>query len=521
MTYSVTVLTQPAGQTCTVANASGTVAGTVSNVNVTCAALDLNQGLVAYYPFSGNANDASGNGNNGIVTGATLTTDRFGNANSAYRFAGDSSTYIQVPASSLLEPQNGISISFWMMKKGAGYGDQRIFRKESNCGPGYSIYNFVGAEIGGINVCSGDSVKIFNDVSPSLDQWNHYVMTYDVSTGMKIFKNAQMIATGGTLGATMSHSGDLYMGGATVHPNDGGLNGALDDVRIYNRALNTAEVEALYNLPYADQVVFVSNRTGKSQIYKMNTDGTNQVQITNESVDCYKPALSPDGQKVSFSRNSVDLYVVNIDGTGLTKVTNVSSAVIGYVQDSIWDHTGTKIYFAGRSGGYDEVWVVNADGTNQQKILSISGRDLFPLSFSSDGSKLSLHDNQGYADGSDNVQSVVNIDGTGYIKAAMATGPRDDWGHWNPVGNSFMYTKGRGAGPCQIYIENSTGSDYPGTNISNDTNNYYWPIWSVDGSKIYFQSEQGGGGYQHIWVMNADGSGKSQLTTGAYHDSLR
>ena len=45
-------------------------------------------GLVAYYPFNGNANDASGNGNNGIVNGATLTTDRLGNMNSAYTFNG-------------------------------------------------------------------------------------------------------------------------------------------------------------------------------------------------------------------------------------------------------------------------------------------------------------------------------------------------------------------------------------------------------------------------------------------------
>src|SRR5580704_12112208 len=58
----------------------------------------LTNGLVAYYPFNGNANDASGNGNNGMVFGATLATDRFGNANSAYYFDGISA-YITVPLS--------------------------------------------------------------------------------------------------------------------------------------------------------------------------------------------------------------------------------------------------------------------------------------------------------------------------------------------------------------------------------------------------------------------------------------
>jgi len=57
---------------------------------------DLNDGLVAYYPFNGNANDESGNGNHGTVNGATLTDNRFGNPNSAYNFDG-SNDYIDAP----------------------------------------------------------------------------------------------------------------------------------------------------------------------------------------------------------------------------------------------------------------------------------------------------------------------------------------------------------------------------------------------------------------------------------------
>lgn len=56
----------------------------------------LTNGLVAYFPFNGNANDASGNGHNGTVYGATLTTNRFGNPNGAYYFDG-SSAYITAP----------------------------------------------------------------------------------------------------------------------------------------------------------------------------------------------------------------------------------------------------------------------------------------------------------------------------------------------------------------------------------------------------------------------------------------
>ena len=70
-------------------------------------------GLVGYWPFNGNANDESGTGNNGTVNGATLTTDRFGNANSAYNFNG-SSEFIEVTHNSSLTFTTGVSFSFWL-----------------------------------------------------------------------------------------------------------------------------------------------------------------------------------------------------------------------------------------------------------------------------------------------------------------------------------------------------------------------------------------------------------------------
>src|SRR5579863_2770063 len=71
----------------------------------------LTNGLVAYYPFNGNANDASGNGNNGVVYGAVLTQDRFGSSNSSYLFNG-TNIYIQV--SKLLPDLTNLTISAWV-----------------------------------------------------------------------------------------------------------------------------------------------------------------------------------------------------------------------------------------------------------------------------------------------------------------------------------------------------------------------------------------------------------------------
>lgn len=73
---------------------------------------ELSDGLVAYYPFNGNANDGSGNGNNGTVNGVTLTTDRFENDSSAYSFDGVAN-YIEIPNLGLFSGNENHSISLW------------------------------------------------------------------------------------------------------------------------------------------------------------------------------------------------------------------------------------------------------------------------------------------------------------------------------------------------------------------------------------------------------------------------
>ncbi|MFN5093172.1 MAG: LamG domain-containing protein, partial [Bacteroidota bacterium] len=97
------------------AGTSVTLSASSASTGVTCPTLpsNLQTGLVGYWPFCGNANDESGNGNNGTVNGATLTTDRFGNANSAYVFDNSSNTQdITLSTVPIIGGQNW-SISFY------------------------------------------------------------------------------------------------------------------------------------------------------------------------------------------------------------------------------------------------------------------------------------------------------------------------------------------------------------------------------------------------------------------------
>jgi len=100
----------------------------------------LNKGLVAYYPFNGNANDQSGNGNNGNVFGAVFET--YSPGQTALRFDGTAATFVVIPRSASLEPQDAITLSLWCQGV-PGMQSGTILRKADNCGAGYSIPAFV------------------------------------------------------------------------------------------------------------------------------------------------------------------------------------------------------------------------------------------------------------------------------------------------------------------------------------------------------------------------------------------
>ncbi len=98
--------------TVVVTNAAGSVTSSVASLTIPGVPTGIWQNLVAYYPFNGNANDASGNGNHGGVNGASLATDRFGMASQAYYFDG-TSNYIEIPASTNTFGSTNYTVAMW------------------------------------------------------------------------------------------------------------------------------------------------------------------------------------------------------------------------------------------------------------------------------------------------------------------------------------------------------------------------------------------------------------------------
>jgi hypothetical protein len=215
-------------------------------------------GLSAYYTFSGNALDQSGNQFHGQVNGAVLTTDRFNNPNSAYQFDGNDDYIVISNASSpQLEPSSEISISCFIYadRQSGSSPYARIVRKSAPLKGGYHLswdHNFnnkVGAilnyEIGG-NL-QGSDLSVAN--SGLVGEWHHIVFTYSKnSTTGRLYIDGELVATSSSLVYPLSHSdSNLFIGGTTGQGVNQTFPGKIDDVRIYSRVLTNTEIEEIYH----------------------------------------------------------------------------------------------------------------------------------------------------------------------------------------------------------------------------------------------------------------------------------
>jgi hypothetical protein len=195
--------------------------------------------LVAFYPFTGNANDQSGSGANGTVQGAVLTTDRNGVANAAYEFSGageisapfslSSTSMTSAAWISIRKPQcwGGLVDAYpeqWEFVTDCATGDALEFAEWRSAA---SFFDRIGTQ------------KL------SMNRWTHVAVTVDGTVGQFYIDGApsSSFALSGTM---LRQPTRLFMG----HSKSGTsqfLSGALDEVRIYNAALSASEIKSLYD----------------------------------------------------------------------------------------------------------------------------------------------------------------------------------------------------------------------------------------------------------------------------------
>jgi len=216
--------------------------------------VDLTTGLVAYYPFNGNANDESGNGHDGTLYGLTNIQDRFMQPNSALQFDGDND-YIEVTNSNDLNVLNGnLTVCFWV----------KAIMNQNNWDGYYTILDMSHThEIGwafqgqpyysglAFNVLphTGDNSPynnlLFQDSMVLNNQWHLLTGTYS-DTLMQIYLDGILIDyTSSLVHPNPPGYGSLYIGGwRGIYRN---FRGIIDDIRIYNKVLNNSEIQAIYH----------------------------------------------------------------------------------------------------------------------------------------------------------------------------------------------------------------------------------------------------------------------------------
>jgi len=217
-------------------------------------------GLVGYWPFNGNANDESINGNNGNVNGATLTNNRFGILNNAFAFNGISD-FIEFQDDNSLDLTNQYSISIWVELTDYSLNNPNepmrtmIGKPLDASGGGYSFRAIEGVAWNGnsLSYNAGWNTPTINGGLGSLDtiplnDWTNVVFTYD-GLEAKLFKNGVLTNTGSFSFSLANSLQPLYIGkefNSSDPANNRWFKGKLDDIGIWNRALTEEEITSLY-----------------------------------------------------------------------------------------------------------------------------------------------------------------------------------------------------------------------------------------------------------------------------------
>ena len=254
-------------------------------------------------------------------------------------------------------------------------------------------------------------------------------------------------------------------------------------------------------------LVFNSFRDGNNEIYLANPDGKDPFRLTEHAASDTEPAISPNGREVIFTSErdgNGEIYVVNSVGGPAWNLTK-HPATDGWAR---WSPNGQQIVFHSNRDQNFEIYVMNADGTDQRRLTTYTGIDMFP-DWSPNGKEIVFR--------RDTDLYVLNLaDDT--LRRLTAANALNQMAAWSPNGQQLVFMSNREGYPS-VFIMNADGSGQ--TNLTpkdpqhlSSVWNSRAPSWSKNGRQIYFMSfRPDTQGDTEIFVMNADGSGLERLTT--------
>ncbi len=280
------------------------------------------------------------------------------------------------------------------------------------------------------------------------------------------------------------------------------------------------------------RIAFSSDRDGNWEIYVMDADGGNQQNLTNNPSNDRDPSWSPDGKRIAFFSNrdghaidgrlTSEIYVMDADGgnpQNLTKDRNDD-------RYPSWSPDGKRIAFASSRVAFNgkipqslEIYVMDADGENQQRLTDSPFFDDRHPSWSPDGQRIVFGARrEGHFETKFAVTYeiyVMNADGGNQQR--LTENRKNDWGpSWSPDGKRITFASDRKGDlvNIEIYVMDADGGNQQ--KLTENRVHDRFPSWSPDGERIAFSSDRDGN--REIYVMDADGGNQQNLTNNRHDD---
>lgn len=256
------------------------------------------------------------------------------------------------------------------------------------------------------------------------------------------------------------------------------------------------------------RIIFVSDRTGAKEIWSMSYDGTDQRQITRYNTISTFPSVSPDGKKLAFTswlRGLPEIVLFSLETNRRLNFYNQQASMNAFVDFT--PDSKQVIFSSTANGGAAQLFMANADGSGLRRITASNAIEVEPKINPKTGLDIVWVSGRSgmpqiyrmHIDGAD-AQRITNGEGE-------ATNPA-----WAPNGQqiAFAWTKGFEPGNYNIFVRDITDSSKL-VQLTNNEGRNENPSWAPDNVHIAYASKRGRS--SQIWVMQADGKDKKQLTS--------